>query len=131
MSSQPQPAPQQLQPGTRKRLESERRAITHRFNIAGHRGYLTVGMYPNGQPGEIFLRMAKCGSTLSGLLDSLAVAVSLGLQFGIPLQAFADKYITARFEPMGHTGEEFGEASSIVDYVFRWLTKKFPAGQLQ
>jgi ribonucleoside-diphosphate reductase alpha chain len=131
MSTQTQPAPQQLQPGARHRLESERKAITHKFRISGHKGYLTVGMYPNGQPGEIFLRMAKCGSTLSGLLDSLAVAVSLGLQHGISLQTFADKYIAARFEPMGHSGEEFGEASSIVDYVFRYLTKKFPAGTIQ
>jgi ribonucleoside-diphosphate reductase alpha chain len=113
-------------------LESERKAITHRFNIAAHRGYITVGMYPDGRPGEIFLRMAKCGSTLAGLLDSLSVAVSLGLQHGIPLQTFADKYIDARFEPNGFSGEEFGEAKSIVDYVFRWLTKKFPtAGRTQ
>lgn len=126
MSTQPQPAPQPLQPGARHRLESERKAITHRFRIAGHKGYVTVGLYPDGRPGEIFLRMAKCGSTLSGLLDSLSIAVSLGLQHDIPLQSFADKYIAARFEPMGHTGEEFGEASSIVDYIFRWLTKKFP-----
>jgi len=118
--------PPQFVPGARHRLEPERRAITHKFRIAGHKGYLTVGLYPDGSPGEIFLRMAKCGSTLSGLLDSLAVAVSLGLQHGISLQTFADKYIAARFEPMGHSGEEFGEASSIVDYCFRWLTKKFP-----
>lgn len=127
MSTPPQSEPQQIQPGARRRLDSERKAITHRFNIAGHRGYLTVGMYPDGRPGEIFLRMAKCGSTLAGLLDSLAVAVSLGLQHGISLQAFADKYIDARFEPSGFSGPEFGEAKSIVDYVFRWLTKRFPA----
>jgi ribonucleoside-diphosphate reductase alpha chain len=126
-----QTEPHTLQPGARHRLQSERKAITHKFRIAGHKGYLTVGMYPNGQPGEIFLRMAKSGSTLSGLLDSLAIAISLGLQHGISLQIFADKYIASRFEPMGHTGEELGEASSIVDYVFRWLTKKFPAGAIQ
>jgi ribonucleoside-diphosphate reductase alpha chain len=133
MSAQPQPEPRQIQPGARHRLESERRAITHKFQIAGHKGYLTVGLYADGRPGEIFLRMAKCGSTLSGLLDSLAVAVSLGLQHGISLQTFAEKYIAARFEPMGYTGnEEIPEAQSIVDYVFRWLTNRFPAaGVLQ
>lgn len=117
---------QAIQPGQRLRLPVERRSITHRFNIGGCKGYVTVGMFPNGQPGEIFLRVAKSGSTLAGLLDSLAVAVSLGLQHGISLQTFADKYIDSRFEPMGHTGPEFGEASSITDYIFRWLTKKFP-----
>lgn len=126
MNTQAQPSPQAIPIGARHRLDPERRAITHRFNIAGHRGYLTVGLYLDGRPGEIFLRVAKCGSTLSGLLDSLGIAVSLGLQHGIPLHTFAAKYIDSRFEPMGHTGEEFGEASSIVDYAFRWLTKRFP-----
>ena len=127
MSTQPA-----IQPETRKRLDSERRAITHKFRIAGHKGYLTVGMYENGQPGEIFLRMAKCGSTLSGLLDSLALTISLGLQHGIPLQVFADKFIDSRFEPLGYTGNpEIPEAQSITDYVFRWLVKKFPARTIQ
>jgi ribonucleoside-diphosphate reductase alpha chain len=76
--------------------------------------------------------MAKCGSTLSGLLDSLAVTISLGLQHGIPLQVFADKFIDSRYEPLGYTGNpEIPEAQSITDYVFRWLTKKFPAGTIQ
>lgn len=132
MSTQTQADPQQLQPGARHRLESERRAVTHKFRIAGHKGYVTVGLYPNGQPGEIFLRMAKSGSTLSGLLDSLALSVSLGLQHGIPLQVFADKFIDSRFEPLGYTGNpEIPEAQSITDYIFRWLTKKFPAGTIQ
>ena len=130
MSTQPQSEPPQ--PGARHRLEPERRGITHRFNIAGHRGYITVGLYPSGQPGEIFLRMAKSGSTLSGLLDSLSIAVSLGLQSGIPLQAFADKYIDSRFDPLGFTGNpDIPEALSITDYAFRWLIKKFPAGKIQ
>jgi ribonucleoside-diphosphate reductase alpha chain len=112
--------------GARRRLPAERKAITHKFNISGYRGYITVGIYPNGEPGEIFLRMAKCGSTLSGLLDSLAIAISLGLQHGIPLKTFSNKFIDARYEPQGHTGEEFGFASSIVDYIFRWMVKRFP-----
>lgn len=116
-----------FQPAARHRLEPERRAVTHRFRLAGHKGYLTVGLYPNGQPGEIFLRMAKSGSTLSGLLDSLSIAVSIGLQSGIPLKAFADKFIDSRFEPLGYTGNpEIPEAHSIVDYCFRWLQKRFP-----
>lgn len=125
MSTQTQPAA--IQSGQRRRLPVERRAITHRFNIGGFKGYLIVGLYVDGQPGEIFLRMAKSGSTLAGLLDSLAVAVSLGLQHGISLQTFADKYIDSRYEPSGHTGNpEFGEAASVTDYVFRWMSKRFP-----
>lgn len=132
MSAQPQLEPQQLQPGMRKRLESERRAVTHKFRIAGHKGYLTVGLYPSGQPGEIFLRMAKVGSTLSGLLDSFAIAVSLGLQHNISLSTFAEKFTDTRFEPLGWTGNpEIPEAQSIMDYIFRWLIKKFPAGAIQ
>lgn len=127
MSTQTQVHPP-IPPAARYRLEPERRAITHRFNIAGHKGYLIVGLYPNGQPGEIFLRMAKSGSTLSGLLDSLSISVSIGLQSGIPLKAFADKYIDSRFEPMGWTGNpEIPEAQSIPDYCFRWLQNRFPA----
>jgi ribonucleoside-diphosphate reductase alpha chain len=126
MTTQVQIEQPQLQPGARKRLESERQGITHRFNIAGLRGYITVGLYKDGTPGELFIRVAKCGSTLAGLLDSLAIAVSLGLQHGISLHTFAAKYIDSRFEPSGLSGPEFGEVSSIVDYIFRWLTKKFP-----
>ncbi len=128
MSAQPQIEPQNIQPGARHRLESERKGITHRFNIAGHRGYVTVGLYPDGRPGELFIRMAKCGSTLSGLLDCLAIAISLGLQSGIAVETFAAKYIDARFEPSGFTGNpEIPEAQSITDYIFRWLVKRFPA----
>jgi ribonucleoside-diphosphate reductase alpha chain len=129
MSTQPtQSEPQQLQPGARRRLESERAGITHKFNIAGHRGYVTVGLYPDGLPGEIFLKVAKCGSTLNGILDSFAISVSLGLQHGISLGTFADKFIDTRFEPMGFTGnQEIPDAQSVMDYIFRWLVKKFPA----
>lgn len=132
MSTQAQLDPQQLQPGVRHRLQSERKAITHKFRIAGHKGYLTVGLYSDGTPGELFIRMAKSGSTLSGLLDSLAIALSLGLQHGIALEVFAAKYIDTRFEPSGFTGNpEIPEAQSITDYIFRWLTKKFPTGTIQ
>jgi ribonucleoside-diphosphate reductase alpha chain len=133
MSAQPtQPAAQQLQPGARQRLEPERRAVTHKFQIAGHKGYLTVGLYPDGRPGEIFLRMAKVGSTLAGLLDAFAISVSLGLQHNISLQTFAAKFIDTRFEPMGFTGnQEIPEAASIMDYIFRYLMARFPAGRPQ
>jgi ribonucleoside-diphosphate reductase alpha chain len=133
MSAQPQqPAAQQLQPGARHRLESERRAVTHKFQIAGHKGYLTVGLYPDGRPGEIFLRMAKVGSTLAGLLDAFAISVSLGLQHNISLKTFADKFIATRFEPMGWTGNpEIPEAQSVMDYIFRYLMARFPAGRPQ
>lgn len=117
-------------PDVRKRLPMERRAVTHRFFIGSFKGYITVGLFEDGTPGEVFLRMAKSGSTLAGLLDSLAIAVSLGLQHGIPLSTFANKYTDARFEPNGHTFGELGFATSIVDYIFRWLALRFPeAGQ--
>ena len=110
----------------RRKLPTVRRAITHKFSIGGHEGYITVGMYDDGQPGEIFLVMAKEGSAISGLMDSFATAISLALQYGVPLKVLIDKFSHVRFEPSGHTGNpEVPFAKSIVDYIFRWLASKF------
>jgi ribonucleoside-diphosphate reductase alpha chain len=110
----------------RKKLPDERQAITHKFNIAGHEGYVTVGMYEDGQPGEVFITMAKEGSTISGLMDAFATAISLALQYGVPLQVLVDKFTATRFEPSGFTGNrDIPMAKSITDYLFRWLALKF------
>jgi ribonucleoside-diphosphate reductase alpha chain len=110
----------------RHRLPDERKSITHKFSVGGHDGYLTVGMYEDGTPGEIFIVMAKAGSTLSGVMDSFATAVSLGLQHGVPLRLFVNKFSHVRFEPHGFTkNSDIPIAKSIVDYIFRWLGIKF------
>ena len=110
----------------RRRLPDERKSITHKFSVAGHDGYITVGMYDDGKPGEIFIVMAKAGSMLSGVMDSFATAVSLGLQHGVPLQLFVNKFSHVRFEPHGFTkNSDIPIAKSIVDYLFRWLGIKF------
>ena len=110
----------------RRKLPSERKAITHKFSIGGHEGYITVGMYDDGQPGEIFLVMAKEGSAISGMMDSFATAISLALQYGVPLKVLIDKFSHVRFEPSGHTGNaEIRFAKSTVDYIFRWLASKY------
>jgi ribonucleoside-diphosphate reductase alpha chain len=110
----------------RRRLPAERTALTHKFDIAGHEGYITVGMYPDGQPGEIFLKMAKEGSTVSGLMDTLATTISVSLQYGVPLRDLVNKFAHVRFEPSGFTGnQEIPIAKSIVDYIFRWLGSRF------
>jgi len=112
----------------RRRLPSERAAVTHKFEISGHEGYITVGLYPEGQPGEIFLKMAKEGSTVSGLMDTFATSVSLALQYGVPLRDLVNKFAHVRFEPSGFTGNsEIPIAKSIVDYIFRWLGARFLA----
>jgi ribonucleoside-diphosphate reductase alpha chain len=114
----------------RHRLPGERASITHKFGIGGHEGYITVGLYPNGQPGEIFIRMAKEGSTISGLMDSFATAISLSLQHGVPLKVLCEKFAHTRFEPSGWTGnEQIGYAKSIMDYLFRWMQLRFLSGQ--
>jgi ribonucleoside-diphosphate reductase alpha chain len=114
----------------RHRLPDERSAITHHFSIAGHEGYLTVGLYPNGQPGEIFIRMAKEGSTIAGLMECLGTVVSIALQHGVPLRVLVGKLSHTRFEPSGWTGnEELGYAKSIADYLFRWLELRFLLGK--
>lgn len=110
----------------RHRLPAERSAVTHKFEIAGHEGYITVGLYPDGQPGEIFLKMAKEGSTISGLMDTLATSISLALQYGVPLKDVVNKFAHVRFEPSGFTGNpEIPIAKSLVDYIFRWLGSRF------
>ena len=110
----------------RRKLPEERAAITHKFSIGGHEGYLTVGLYDDGLPGELFIRMAKEGSTISGLMDSFATAISHGLQYGVPLKFFVDKFSHVRFEPSGWTGNpQVPYAKSIMDYIFRWLGAKF------
>ena len=110
----------------RRRLPAERQAITHKFDIAGHEGYITVGLYDDGQPGEIFLKMAKEGSTISGLMDTFATTVSVALQYGVPLHDLVHKFAHVRFEPSGFTANpEIPIAKSIVDYIFRWLGSRF------
>jgi len=116
----------------RRRLPDERQSITHKFDIAGHEGYITVGLYENGQPGELFLTMAKEGSTISGFADAFAQAVSYALQYGVPLQDLVDKFSHVRFEPAGMTkNPEIRFAKSIVDYIFRWLAAKFLSEEAQ
>jgi ribonucleoside-diphosphate reductase alpha chain len=113
----------------RHRLPSERASVTHKFALGGHEGYITVGLYPNGSPGEIFIRMAKEGSTVSGLMDSFATAISLSLQHGVPLRVLCEKFAHTRFEPSGWTGNpEIGYAKSIMDYIFRWIQIRFLSG---
>ncbi|MGB6198400.1 MAG: vitamin B12-dependent ribonucleotide reductase, partial [Candidatus Acidiferrales bacterium] len=110
----------------RKKLPSERQSVTHKFNISGHEGYLTVGMYDDGAPGEIFIKMAKEGSTLSGILDGFALSVSIGLQYGVPMKTLVDKLIHTRFEPSGFTGNpKIPYAKSVLDYIARWLGGRF------
>jgi ribonucleoside-diphosphate reductase alpha chain len=110
----------------RHKLPDERTSITHKFSIGGHEGYLTVGKYEDGAPGEIFIKMAKEGSTLSGIMDAFALSVSIALQYGVPLRALVDKFVNSRFEPSGYTGNpDIRYAKSIVDYIGRWLGGKF------
>jgi len=110
----------------RRRLPDERQAITHKFNIAGHEGYITVGLYEDGSPGEIFIVMAKEGSTLSGVMDAFATSISLALQYGVPLSALVQKFSHMRFEPSGFTSnKQIPFAKSFLDYIFRWLAAKF------
>jgi ribonucleoside-diphosphate reductase alpha chain len=111
---------------SRRHLPDERQAITHKFSIGGHEGYLTVGMYEDGSPGEIFIVMAKEGSVVSGLMDGVATTCSISLQYGVPLQALVNKFKHTRFEPSGITSNsEIPLAKSILDYIFRWMERKF------
>jgi ribonucleoside-diphosphate reductase alpha chain len=116
----------------RRKLPDERHAITHKFDVAGHEGYITVGLFDDGTPGEIFLVMAKEGSTISGFADAFAQAVSYCLQYGVPLQTLVDKFSHSRFEPSGMTkNPEVRFAKSIVDYIFRWMATKFLSPEAQ
>ena len=114
----------------RHRLPDERASVTHKFSIAGHEGYITVGLYPTGQPGELFIKMAKEGSTISGLMDSFATSISIALQHGVPLKVLCEKFAHTRFEPSGWTGnQQIGYAKSLMDYIFRWLHLRFLEGE--
>ncbi len=116
----------------RRKLPDERQAITHKFDISGHEGYITVGLFEDGMPGEIFLVMAKEGSTISGFADAFAQAISYALQYGVPLQALVDKFSHVRFEPSGMTkNPDVRFAKSIVDYIFRWMASKFLSPEAQ
>ncbi len=114
-------------PAVRYKLPSERRSFTHKFSIGGHEGYVTVGLYEDGSPGEIFVRMAKEGSVIAGLMDSFATSISMALQHGVPIHILCDKFRGTRFEPSGFTGnQQIPIATSIMDYLFRWLLLRFP-----
>ncbi len=110
----------------RRKLPDERKSITHKFSVGGHEGYIIVGMYQEGVPGEIFIKMAKEGSTLSGFMDGLALSISIGFQYGVPLKALVDKLMNTRFEPSGFTeNPSIRYSSSVLDYIARWLGGKF------
>ncbi len=117
-------------PAVRRRLPDERRSLTHHFSVGGQEGYVTVGLYEDGVPGEMFIRMSKEGSTVSGLMDSFATAVSLALQYGVPLKVLCDKFSHTRFEPSGWSGNpKIGYAKSLMDYLFRWIELRFLKGE--
>jgi ribonucleoside-diphosphate reductase alpha chain len=113
----------------RERLPDTRQSVTHKFSVGGHEGYINVGLYPDGRPGELFITMAKEGSTIGGLMDSFGTAISLSLQYGVPLEVLVNKFSHTRFEPMGHTtNPDVRIAKSVVDYIFRWLGVCFLPG---
>ncbi len=113
----------------RERLPDTRNSITHKFNVGGHEGYINVGLYPDGRPGELFITMAKEGSTVGGMMDAFGTAISMSLQYGVPLEDLVNKFSHMRFEPMGHTtNPEIRIAKSMVDYIFRWMGIRFLAG---
>ncbi len=129
-ADQPEPEVKVVYKSTRRPLPAERASITHKFSVAGHDGYLTVGMYPDGRPGEIFVVMAKQGSTIGGLMDAFATAISIALQYGVPLEDLIKKFSGLRFEPSGYTGNpDIPFAKSIIDYVFRWMALKFASSE--
>src|SRR5437762_759952 len=113
----------------RERLPDTRNSITHKFNVGGHEGYINVGLYPDGRPGELFITMAKEGSTVGGMMDAFGTAISMSLQYGVPLEDLVNKFSHMRFEPMRHTTTpEIRIAKSMVDYIFRWMGIRFLAG---
>jgi ribonucleoside-diphosphate reductase alpha chain len=113
----------------RRRLPDTRHAVTHKFDVAGHEGYITVGLYEDGAPGEVFITMAKEGSTIGGLMDTIATLVSVALQYGVPVESLVRKFEHVRFEPAGMTrNPEIPMAKSLVDYIFRWLAMEFVPG---
>lgn len=111
---------------TRERLPNTRQSITHKFSVNGHEGYITAGMYEDGSLGEVFIKMAKQGSTVSGLTDTVATLTSLCLQYGVPIELLTEKFSHTRFEPSGWTkNDDIPQVTSIVDYIFRWLEMNF------
>ncbi len=119
----------QTETRTRKPMADTRMSLTHKFEIAGHEGYITAGLYPNGQPGEVFVQMSKEGSTIGGLMDTVATLTSMALQYGVPLEQLVNKFAYQRFEPSGYTrNPNIRTAFSITDYVFRWLGCEFIKG---
>lgn len=112
-----------------RKMPNTREAITHEFVVGGVKGYVTVGLYEDGAPGELFINVSKEGSTISGLLDAFSIAVSFALQSGVPLDRFIEKFSYMKFEPSGYTGTDFGYAHSIIDYVFRWVAIHFERKQ--
>src|SRR6201982_3357335 len=118
-----------LQRPSRQRTPDTRVSLTHKFEIAGHEGYITVGLYEDGQPGELFITMSKEGSTIGGLMDTVGTLTSIALQYGVPLESLVKKFAYQRFEPSGFTkNPDIRNASSITDYVFRWLGCQFING---
>jgi ribonucleoside-diphosphate reductase alpha chain len=110
----------------REKMPAERSSVTHKFSVGGHEGYITVGLYEDGRPGEVFIKMSKEGSTLSGVMDGLALTISIGLQYGVPLKVFVDKLLNTRFEPSGITANaNIRFVSSVLDYIARWLGGRF------
>ena len=113
----------------RERLRDTRQCITHKFSVAGHEGYITVGLFPDGRPGELFITMAKEGSTIGGLMDAFGTSVSMSLQYGVPLEDYVRKFSHMRFEPQGYTkNPDIRIAKSLIDYIFRWLGITFLPG---
>lgn len=110
----------------RERLDNDRGGRVHKFKVAGYKGYLRTGEYPDGRLGEIFIEISKEGSTVSGLLGAFATSISIALQYGVPIEVLASKFIGMRFEPHGLTGNrEIPEATSIIDYIFRYLLSRY------
>ena len=123
-------APQGATRPYRRKLPADRNALTHKFSISGQEGYITVGMYEDGTPGEVFINMAKEGSTLSGMMDAFAISISVALQYGVPLKSLVNKFAHMRFEPSGFTANpHIRMAKSLVDYLFRWMALKFMSRQ--
>jgi ribonucleoside-diphosphate reductase alpha chain len=126
LTSQKKTTVETVQKPVRRKLPDERKAITHKFRVGQQEGYITVGLYDNGEPGEIFVKMAKEGSTLAGLMDSFSIVTSIALQYGVPLKVLVDKFVHTRFEPSGYTDNpQIRFAKSVIDYIFRWLALKF------
>jgi ribonucleoside-diphosphate reductase alpha chain len=124
-----QGTPKVIYKARRERLPDTRNSLTHKFNISGHEGYLNVGLYPDGRPGELFITMAKEGSTVGGLMDAFGTAISMSLQYGVPLEVLVNKFSHTRFEPMGHTtNPDIRIAKSVLDYIFRWMGMSFIPG---